>query len=67
MAIEKINLNNQLLEPDGQGVVDLSTLLTTHQSLDQCVKTWNLQYVPADAWPTLSATADPGTFYFVGR
>ena len=67
MSIEKINLNNRLIEPDASGIADLSSLLVNHQSLDEYMKKSELIFCTATQWETLSASADPNTFYFVGE
>lgn len=67
MAIEQINVNNELFTPDENGVCDLLTLLRQHQSLDTCMPVDKIRFVTAEQWQTLSATAEDDIYYFVGR
>lgn len=67
MAIDKINLNNRIIEPDAQGMADLSTLITAHQDLSEYQKLDRMVFVTAEQWAGISATALPDVFYFVGQ
>lgn len=67
MSIEKIDLNNHLIEPDESGIANLGSLLVEHQSLDEYMKKSNFVFCTAEQWEIIAPTADPNTFYFVGE
>lgn len=67
MAIEKINLNNRLIEPDEDGIANLGTLIEEHQSLLEYLKASKIRFVTSEEWEGIQGHADPDTYYFVGQ
>lgn len=57
-----------MIEPDQDGVCQLGTLLTEHQSLDTCMPANRLVFITIEDWEAMSdSEKDENTFYFVGR
>lgn len=67
MAVEKIDLNNQLFTPDENGVIELPPVLTEHQSLDMYMTKGMVRFVSASEWEQVKDNPEEGVFYFVGR
>lgn len=62
----EIKINNDIITDDGTGLYDCGTLVREHQSLVGLARENMFVLVNGyDEWSQISATADPGKFYFV--
>lgn len=63
--IEKIKINNQIVEPDSDGIADVGLVLTEHQSLDGLIRKNRVIVLTTTAWESIKDNPDPDTFYFI--
>lgn len=67
MNVQQIDLNNQLYSPDENGVVELPTVLTEHQSLESCFPANKIRFISQLEYERIKDNPEEGVFYFVGR
>lgn len=63
--IDKIKINNEIIEPDESGIADISPVVREHQSLSQCVMRTEIRVVTQSQWDVIKDEAEDGVFYFV--
>lgn len=63
--IDKIKINNDIIEPDEDGIADISPVVREHQSLATVLKRSDVRVVSESQWEQIKEEAEEGVFYFV--